>query len=91
MDYVNRKALRKEQLEYLEQFLKSSIQNLKFKEIEPAIASSEVCDVALMSQGSYEISCVASILDTLQPTKKSIDRKTIVFNALCNARLIITD
>ena len=91
MDYVDRKTLNNEQLEYLEQVLKASIQKLKFNGIEPVIANNEICDVALISQGSYEISCIASILDMLQPTKKTIERKTKVFNALCNAGLIVTD
>ena len=91
MDYVDRKTLNKEQLSYLEQVLKASIQKLKFTGIKPAIANNEICDAALLSQGSYEISCIASILDMLQPTKKTMERKTKVFNALCNAGLIVTD
>ena len=91
MDYVDRKTLNSEQLEYLEQVLKSSIQKLKFTGIEPVIANKKICDAALISQGSYEISCIASILDMLHPTKKSMERKTRVFNALCNAGFIVTD
>ena len=91
MDYVDRKTLNNEQLSYLEQVLKASIQKLKFTGIEPTIADNEICDAALISQGSYEISCIASILDMLQPTKKPMERKTKVFNALCNAGLIVTD
>ena len=70
MDYVDRKTLNNEQLKYLEQVLKASIQKLKFTGIEPVIANNEICDAALISQGSYEISCIASILDTLPPTEK---------------------
>ena len=91
MDYVDRKTLNNEQLEYLEQVLKASVQKLKFIGIEPAIANNEICDAALISHGSYEISCIASILDMLQPTKKAMERKTKVFNALCNSGLIVTD
>ena len=91
MDYVDRKTLNNEQLSYLEQVLKASIQKLKFTGIKPAIANNEICGAALLSQGSYEISCIASILDMLQPTKKTMERKTKVFNALCNAGLIVTD
>ena len=91
MDYVERKTLNSEQLEYLEQALKASIQKLKFTGIEPVIANKKICDAALISHGSYEISCIASILDMLQPTKKNMERKAKVFNALCNAGLIVTD
>ena len=91
MDYVERKTLNSEQLEYLEQALKASIQKLKFTGIEPVIANNKICDAALISHGSYEISCIASILDMLQPTKKNMERKAKVFNALCNAGLIVTD
>ena len=91
MDYVDRKKLNSEQLEYLEQALKASIQKLKFTGIEPVIASNKICDAALLSRGSYEISCIASILDMLQPIEKKMERKTKVFNALCNAGLIVTD
>ena len=91
MDYVDRKTLNKEQLEYLEQVLKALIQKLKFTGIEPVIANNKICDAALISQGSYEISCIASILDMLMPAEKTMDRKKNVFNALCNAGLIVTD
>ena len=91
MDYVDRKTLNNEQLEYLEQFLKASIQKLKFTGIEPNVADKRICDAALVSQGSYEISCIAAILDMLQPTPNKMERKTKIFNALCYAGLIITD
>ena len=91
MDYVDRKTLNNKQLEYLEQVLKATLQNLKVNDIEPVIANNKICDAALISQGSYEISCIASILDMLKPTEKSMERKEKVFNALCNAGLIVTD
>jgi len=75
MDYVDRKTLNNEQLEYLEQVLKASIQKLKFTGIEPVISNNKICDAALISQGSYEISCIASILDRLQPTKTQWSEK----------------
>ena len=91
MDYVDRKTLNNEQLDYLELVLKASIQKLKFTGIEPCIAKDKICDAALISHGSYEISCIASILDMLEPTEKAMERKTKVFNALCSAGLIVTD
>ena len=91
MEYVDRNALNGEQIEYLEQVLKASIQKLKFTGIKPVIANNEICDSALISKGSYEISCIASILDMLQPKENPMERKTKVFNALCNAGLIVTD
>ena len=91
MDYVERKTLNNEQIEYLEQALKASIQKLKFTGIEPTVSNKKICDAALMAQGSYEICCIASILDTLIPQKNHIDRKKKVFNELCSAGLIVTD
>tara|TARA_Y100001968_G_C19216148_1_gene647305 strand:+ start:273 stop:548 length:276 start_codon:yes stop_codon:yes gene_type:complete len=91
MDYVNRKILNNEQIEYLEQFLKASIQKIKFTGIGPSIANNEICDAALIAQGSYEISCIASILDMLIPTENHMERKKEVFNVLSNAGLIVTD
>ena len=91
MDYVDRKTLNNEQLEYLEQVFKASIQKLKFTGIEPCIAKNEICDAALISHGSYEISCIASILDMLRPRETTMERKKKVFNELCSAGLIVTD
>ena len=91
MDYVDRKKLNNEQLEYLEQALKAGIQKLKHTGMEPNIANNQICDVALIAQGSYEISCIASILDMIKPSGNHMERKTKVFNALCNAGLIVTD
>ena len=91
MDYLERKTLNNQQIEYLEQALTASIQKLKFTGIEPPIAKNKICDAALISHGSYEISCIASILDMPIPRGKHMDRKKNVFNALCNAGLIVTD
>tara|TARA_Y100001968_G_scaffold238134_1_gene221438 strand:+ start:3496 stop:3771 length:276 start_codon:yes stop_codon:yes gene_type:complete len=91
MHYVERRRLNKEQIIYLEQALKASIQKLKFMGIQPPVANNKICDAALISQGSYEISCIASILDMLMPKKNQMERKTKVFNELCNAGLIVTD
>ena len=91
MDYVDRKTLNNEQLDYLEQVFKASIQKLKFTQIEPRIAKDKICDAALIPHGSYELSCIASILDMLKPTEITMERKTKVFNALCSAGFIVTD
>ena len=91
MDYVDRKTLNNDQIEYLDNFLKASIQKLKFTGIEPSVASNKICEAAFIAQGSYEISCIASILDMLMPTEKYMERKTKVFNSLYNAGLIVTD
>ena len=91
MDYVERKTLNHDQIEYLEQVLKASIQKLKFTGLEPPLATNKICDAALIAQGSYEISCIASILDMLTPTRNKMERKKKVFNVLCSAGFIITD
>ena len=52
MDYVDRNTLNNDQLEYLEQVLKASIQKLKFTGIEPVTANNQICDAALISHGS---------------------------------------
>ena len=91
MDYVDRKTLNSEQIKYLEQALKAAIQKLKHTGIKPPIADNKICDVALIARGSYEISCIASILDVITPTETHMERQIKVFNALCNAGLIVTD
>tara|TARA_Y100001968_G_scaffold317029_1_gene345560 strand:+ start:59 stop:334 length:276 start_codon:yes stop_codon:yes gene_type:complete len=91
MDYVDRKTLNNEQIIYLEQSLKASIQKLKFTGIKPFIANNKICDAALIAHDSFEISCIASILDMIRPTKINMERKKIVFNELCKAGLIVTD
>ncbi len=91
MDYVERRTLNDEQIDYLEKALKASIQKLKFTGIKPAIANNGICEAALIAHKSHEISCVASILDMLRPNKNRMERKKKVFNILCKAGLIITD
>ena len=91
MDYVDRKTLNNQQIEYLEQSLTGSIQKLKFTGIEPQIADNKICDAAIIAHGSYEISCIASILDMLLPREDHMERRKKVFNSLCNAGLIVTD
>ncbi len=75
MDYVDKKKLNNEQIEYHEQALKASIQKLKNTGKEPTIANKKICDAALIAQGSYEISCIASTLDMLIPTENHMKRK----------------
>ena len=91
MDYVDRNKLNEEQIEYLEQALRASILKLKFTGIKPVVANNEICDAALIAHDSYEISCIASILDMVKPIKNHMERKTKVFNALCKAGLIVSD
>tara|TARA_Y100001968_G_scaffold281498_1_gene278773 strand:+ start:437 stop:712 length:276 start_codon:yes stop_codon:yes gene_type:complete len=91
MDYVERKTLNSAQIEYLEQALKASIQKIKFTGSIPPIANNQICDAALIARGSYEISCIASILDIVMPKQMHKERKIKVFNELCKHGLIITD
>ena len=84
MDYVDRKTLNKHQIEYLEQALKASIQKLKFTGVSPNIANNKICQVALLSQGSFEISCIASI----QKLKFTGIEPGISNNKICDAALI---
>jgi len=91
MDFVERKKLNTQQIEYLEQTLKAAIQKLKFTGIEPTVANNKICNAALIAEGSYEISCIASILDKIKPLENHIERRTRVFNLLCNSGFLVTD
>ena len=91
LDYAKRKTLNDEQVDFLEKALITSIQKVKFTGIRPSIADNYVCDAALISRNSLEISCMASILDILRPVEGSKTRKRKVFNILCEAGLIVTD
>ena len=91
IDYLDRKTLNNEQIEYLEKALIASIQKLKFTAVKPPVAKDKICDAALVAPGSYEIICIASILDILKPKQSQRDRKTKVFNILCDAGLIVSD
>ena len=68
-DYVDRKTLNNDQMEFLELVLNNSIQKLKSTGILPPGAIKKTWDPALNAQGSYEINCIASILDMLMPQK----------------------
>ena len=91
LDYAKRKTLSDVQIEYLEKALTTSIQNLKVTGARPPIANDVVCDAALLTRNSLEISCIASILDILKPIEGQLKRNKKVFNILCKTGLIVTD
>tara|TARA_B100000700_G_C14992349_1_gene831956 strand:+ start:82 stop:378 length:297 start_codon:yes stop_codon:yes gene_type:complete len=89
--YVHGETMSNDEIDYLEESYDMAIKEISSDDIEPPRAFSDICDAALIAHDSFEISCVASILDEIRPLEKGISRSEKTFNILCKAGFLISD
>ena len=85
-NYCKKGNLSQEEIDFLErEHLKtmSSIGEL----ISPSIATINICEACNLDQGSFWITCNASILDRIRPVKTGKPRAYKLFDALCKYEL----
>ena len=88
IDCVNIEDLSEKELDYLEMEYEYGLENIP-STFEPVTAPSNICDVARIAHGSYEITCVAAILDNLRPNEIGKIRREKVLAVLFEAGLVI--
>ena len=55
--------------------------------LSPSIAHWNICEACNLEQGSYWITCNASILDRIRPVRTGKPRAYKLFDALCQYKL----
>ena len=85
-DYCGTGKLSEEEVDFLEiEHIKtmSTISEI----LSPAIAHWNICEACNLEQGSYLITCNASILDRIRPVRNGKPRAYKLFDALCQYNL----
>ena len=85
-DYYGIGEITDEQIDFLEiEHIKtmSSISEI----LSPSIANWNICEACNLEQGSYWITCNASILDRIRPVRTGKPRAYKLFDALCQYKL----
>ncbi len=86
--YAKGKKLNKEELRFLENYLATLIEETRLSDSRPKMASNEMCDSLGLCHESFEMSCIASILDKCQPLENEISREQKVFYLLLQSRFL---
>ena len=72
--FVHGEEISQEDLEFLEVSFAEALSAIEPSNLEPPRAFSDICDAASLPHDSYEISCVASILDKVNPSESRLNR-----------------
>ncbi len=82
IEYSKSKDLTEIQLDFLEEVLTISMNEARLSAAKPPIATNEICDAIGICHESFEMTCIASILDQLRPAKNKMSRMQQVFHLL---------
>ena len=85
-DYCETGKLTAEELDFLERKHLKTISVIS-EALSPSIAHWNICDACNIKQGSFWISCNASILDRIRPVNNGKLRSYKLFDALCQFKL----
>ena len=85
-DYCVTGKLSEDELDFLEREHIKTISSIS-EILSPSIAHWNICEACNLEQGSFWISCNASILDRIRPVKSGKPRSYKLFDALCKYKL----
>ena len=87
-DYCGTGKISNEEVDFLErEHIKTM--SLISERLSPTIAHWNICEACHLEQGSFWITCNASILDRIRPVKSGKPRAYKLFDALCQYKLFI--
>ena len=86
--YLDCKMLSKKELDFLEDYLIILINEAKLSDARPLAASNSLCESLGLRHESFEMNCIASILDKLRPVDNGVCREQNVFHVLLQARFL---
>ena len=86
-DYCGTGNISDEEVDFLE---REHIKTMNFigEKLSPSIAHWNICEACNLEQGSFWITCNATILDKIRPVKTGKPRAYKLFDALCQYKLI---
>tara|TARA_B100000214_G_C23569206_1_gene446524 strand:- start:208 stop:510 length:303 start_codon:yes stop_codon:yes gene_type:complete len=85
-DYCGTGTLSEEEVHFLEREHIKTMNTIS-EILYPSIANWNICEACNLEQGSYWITCNASILDRIRPVKTGKPRAHKLFDALCKYKL----
>ena len=85
-DYCGTGKLSEEEVDFLEREHIKTMSRIS-EILSPSIANWNICEAYNVEQGSFWISCNASILDRIIPVKTGKPRSYRLFDALCQYKL----
>tara|TARA_Y100001968_G_scaffold220666_1_gene203546 strand:- start:126 stop:437 length:312 start_codon:yes stop_codon:yes gene_type:complete len=85
-DYCGRGTLSDEEVDFLEREHIKTMNTIS-EILSPSIAHWNICEACNLEQGSYWITCNASILDRIRPVRTGKPRAHKLFDALCKYKL----
>tara|TARA_Y100001968_G_C19405582_1_gene743447 strand:+ start:391 stop:684 length:294 start_codon:yes stop_codon:yes gene_type:complete len=86
--YSNGLQLSKKELAFLEDRLMILINEALLSDARPAIADEDICDALGLRKESFQMSCLAAILDKLSPITDGICRDQKVFHVLLQSKFL---
>ena len=85
-DYCGTGNISEDEVDFLEREHIKTIS--KISEIQsPSIANWNICEACHLAQGSFWITCNASILDRIRPVRTGKPRAHKLFDALCEYKI----
>ena len=85
-DYCRTGKLSEDEVDFLEREHIKTMSTIS-EILSPSIANWNICEACKLEQGSFWISCNASILDRIRPVKTGKPRAYKLFDALCKYKL----
>ena len=86
--YLNCESLSNQELDFLENCLTILINEAKLSDALPSIASNSLCDSLGLHHESFEMHCIACILDKIKPIDKGLCREQHIFHVLLQSRFL---
>ncbi len=86
--YISKEKLSNKELDFLEDCLTTLINEAMLSDARPPIASNILCDTLGLKRESFEMNCIASILDKTRPIDDGMCRELRIFHALLQSRFL---
>jgi len=88
LNYSKGESLNSEELNFLEECLIILINEARLSDTRPPIANDQICDALGLRHESFEMNCIATILDKAKPIKNGMCREQQVFHVLLQSRFL---
>ncbi len=88
LKHIKGEALNNKELDFLDDCLTILINEARLSDARPKIANNEICDFLGLRHESFEMNCIASILDKVKPIDNGLCREEMVFHVLLQARFL---
>tara|TARA_Y100001968_G_C19192344_1_gene635809 strand:+ start:225 stop:518 length:294 start_codon:yes stop_codon:yes gene_type:complete len=88
LKYAGGESLNNEELDFLEDCFIVLIYETRLSDRRPSIANDQICDYLGLRRKSFELNCMASILDKVRPIENDLCREQQVFHVILQSRFL---